>query len=268
MKTIEIKNRWTGAVLYATHVEDDDQHPIRTALEKAVVTGVNLIAVNLAYANLRDANLSGARLIGANLAYANLRGANLVNANLASAYLVGANLAYVNLRGACPVDANLARANLISANLSGARLTGVNLFGANLTSANLSAADLSGARLTGANLYSVDLTNANLAYTNFGVDHVPFVPRLDAQILERIESGQGKLYMYAWHTCETTHCRAGWAVTLAGEAGRTLEAKIGTAAAGALIYYRSTGRIPDFYASDEDALADIIACARAQGAPV
>jgi hypothetical protein len=233
MKTIEIKNRWTGAVLYATKVADDDPYPIRTALEKAVAAGADLYGADLA-----DANLTGANLSGANLADANLSGANLSSANLTSADLSGAYLS----------SANLASAHLVGANLVGANLTGTNLTGTNLT---------------GTNLRGVNLTGANLASAKY--KGVPIVRGLDAKILKLIESGDGQLNMVAWHTCKTTHCRAGWAVTLAGEAGRALEAKIGTAAAGALIYYRSTGRVPDFYASNKDALADIVACAHDQG---
>jgi hypothetical protein len=216
MKTVEIKSRWTGSVIYATQVADDDPYPIRTALEKAVASG----------ANLADADLFGANLSGADLTNANLVGAYLCSANLVGAFLVGADL------------------------------FGADLFGADLSGANL-AADLTNANLAGAELSGVNLCGARY-------EDVPVVPRLDAQILERIESGEGSLRMNVWHTCKTTHCRAGWAVTLAGEAGRKLEAKIGTAAAGALIYHRSTGRVPDFYASDEDALADIVACAHDQ----
>ena len=36
--------------------------------------------------------------------------------------------------------------------------------------------------------------------------------------LKAIEDG-GKLDMSTWHRCGTTHCRAGWAITLAGAAG-------------------------------------------------
>ena len=69
--------------------------------------------------------------------------------------------------------------------------------------------------------------------------------------------------MSDWHTCKTTHCRAGWAVTLAGEAGATLEAKVGPAVAGTLIYAASRpGKpIPDFYCGDEAAMADLRASA-------
>jgi hypothetical protein len=155
MKTIEIMSRWTGAVLYATEVDDTDEYAIRTAVVRAVAHG---------------------------------------------AYLSGANLRGANLRGA-------------------------------------------------------DLRDAKY-------ESVPRVAKLDAKILKLIESGEGSLDMSQWHSCETTHCRAGWAVHLAGKDGYELERRLGsTSAAGALIYHRSTGRIPDFYASDEDALADLVACA-------
>jgi hypothetical protein len=227
MKIIEIKSRW-ASVLYTVLVEDDDRYTIRTALEKAVADGVNLSGADLA-----GANLAGADLTNVNLVDADLVRANLVDADLSGANLAGANLAGANLRGA-----NLANANLTNANLSSAYLVDADLFGANLFSANLSGAKYKG---------------------------VPIVRGLDAKILKLIESGDGELNMAAWHTCKTAHCRAGWAVVLAGDVGHKLEAKIGTAAAGALIYHRSTGRVPNFYASDEDALADIIACAHDQG---
>jgi len=66
--------------------------------------------------------------------------------------------------------------------------------------------------------------------------------------------------MSDWHTCETTHCRAGWAITLAGDAGKALEDKIGPAAAAAAIYIASDPkleRIPDFHCSNETAMADM-----------
>ena len=71
-----------------------------------------------------------------------------------------------------------------------------------------------------------------------------------------------------FHTCETTHCRAGWAVFLAGDAGRKLEQFYNTELAAMMIYHASTGeRINPcrFYDSNEDALADMKALAEAEG---
>ncbi len=65
--------------------------------------------------------------------------------------------------------------------------------------------------------------------------------------------------MGRWHTCGTTHCRAGWAVHLAGEAGYALERFHGSLLAGQLIYRESGHAINPgrFCDSDDDALADM-----------
>ena len=69
-----------------------------------------------------------------------------------------------------------------------------------------------------------------------------------------------------WHTCAETHCRAGWAVTLAGPEGKALEDWYGgegggTTLAAMMIYDASDpsfkinpGR---FFDSNEVALADM-----------
>ena len=151
-----------------------------------------------------------------------------------------------------------AKADLRGADLSGADLSYANLSYANLSDANLRGADLSGADLRGANLSFEDLSYANLSYAN--LDGVPVVENLDSKILKAIEAG-GELNMGEWHSCATTNCRAGWAITLAGEDGKKLENRIGPSAAGALIYAKATGRVPSFFCSNEEALADIKECA-------
>lgn len=72
-------------------------------------------------------------------------------------------------------------------------------------------------------------------------------------------SQPGALDMGAWH-CGTAHCRAGWAVALAGEGGKALEWAMGTPAAAAMIYMASDPaleKIPNFYDTNEGALADM-----------
>ncbi len=102
---IEIKNRWTGNVLFEY---EKDNNTIKETIEKAVEE----------VANLEGANLEGANLEGANLEVANLRGANLRGANLEGANLEGANLEGANLRGAyLYVDDNEIQENEIIKNL-------------------------------------------------------------------------------------------------------------------------------------------------------
>jgi hypothetical protein len=122
-----------------------------------------------------------------------------------------------------------------------------------------SGADLSDAVLRDAVLRGADLSGAVLSDAVLrGAEKIPAIPALDTKILAAIKDG-GKLEMSAWHKCKTTHCRAGWAITLAGDAGHKLEAKFGSAAAGALIYAKSypDKPIPNFYAENNEALADI-----------
>jgi hypothetical protein len=67
--------------------------------------------------------------------------------------------------------------------------------------------------------------------------------------------------METWHTCANTHCRAGWVVTLAGEAGCKLEERFGTLSATMRIYDASDLNFKinpcRFFDSNEDALADM-----------
>ncbi len=65
--------------------------------------------------------------------------------------------------------------------------------------------------------------------------------------------------MRMWHTCGTTHCRAGWVVTLAGERGAALEARFNTELAAMMIYRESGSPIDParFYDSNDAALADM-----------
>jgi hypothetical protein len=67
------------------------------------------------------------------------------------------------------------------------------------------------------------------------------------------------LDMGSWHTCETTHCRAGWVVQLAGDEGRALEAFHNTDLAARLIYEASGYKINParFHDSNTVAMADM-----------
>ena len=76
--------------------------------------------------------------------------------------------------------------------------------------------------------------------------------------------------MQNWHTCENTHCRAGWVVALAGEAGRALERFFDTPLAAMKIYDASS-TLPKvaparFFETNEDALADMKRMAEAEAA--
>lgn len=79
------------------------------------------------------------------------------------------------------------------------------------------------------------------------------------------------LDMGKWHTCDTTHCRAGWVVTLAGEKGKKLEAASSTLFAAMQIYHASSPIEVSpvrFFETNEVAMADIERCAAEEKARV
>ena len=194
-------------------------------------------------------------------------------ADLRYANLMGADLTGVTLRDADLRDANLRDVDLRDANLRGADLTDVDLRGVDLRGATLRGADLRGADLTDVDLRDVDLRGANLRDVDLrDVDlrDVPSVPNIH-QVIYAAASAPGALNMSSWH-CGTTHCRAGWVITIAGEAGKALEDKIGTPAAAMAIYMASdmerwkTERLPNFYCDNEKALADMKRMAQEEAA--
>jgi hypothetical protein len=89
---------------------------------------------------------------------------------------------------------------------------------------------------------------------------IPVVENLHQKIYEAASQPEA-LAMDAWHTCEKTHCRAGWAVTLAGAEGKKLEKFFNTELAAMLIYDASCPGYKinpaRFRDSNDDALADM-----------
>ena len=108
--------------------------------------------------------------------------------------------------------------------------------------------------LRGSDLREADLRDASLS-------GAPVIEDIHVKVYAAA-SQPGALDMGTWH-CGTSHCRAGWVVTLAGKEGADLEAEIGTPAAAIAIYMASdaerwkTERLPDFYCNNETALADM-----------
>ena len=101
---IEIKNRWTGNILFEYLSENNT---IKKTVSEAIKSGADLCGADLRRANLRRANLCGADLRRANLCGADLYGANLCGADLRRANLCGADLYGANLCGADLCGANL-----------------------------------------------------------------------------------------------------------------------------------------------------------------
>ena len=89
---------------------------------------------------------------------------------------------------------------------------------------------------------------------------VPVIPNIHKAVYEAASQPKA-LAMDTWHTCEKTHCRAGWVVTLAGEKGRALEKRFDTLLAAMKIYDASDPNFKinpcRFFDENEAALADM-----------
>ncbi len=182
---------------------------------------------------LVEMRAAGVSLIGLNLAWhcvgepLDLRGADFSYADLRSTFFQ---------RGTDFEGASFKNAHLVRTHFSGSKLVGANFIGAKLVATKFYGADLTGAI--------------------FVPGEVPVVPDLDLEIYERTLAPPGEigpLDMSTWHSCDTVHCLAGWAIHLAGDEGYALERAYGPEVAGTAIYAASTGSVPDLYNTDAGA---------------
>ena len=104
-----------------------------------------------------------------------------------------------------------------------------------------------------------------------GPPPVPTIEKIHAAVLAAA-SAPNALKMTNWHTCGTTHCRAGWVVHLAGEPGYALERFYNTELAAMKILDASSPSLPvhppRFYDSNADALADMRRMAELEAAQI
>jgi hypothetical protein len=93
---------------------------------------------------------------------------------------------------------------------------------------------------------------------------VPVLENIHQQVLAAA-SKPGALNMRDWHTCETTHCRAGWVEHLAGDAGKELARRTSTLFAAMQIYHKSSPEIhvppTRFFVDSIRAMDDMRRCA-------
>lgn len=199
------------------------------------------------------ADFSNADLSGANFSYCFLSKANFSNSILRDCNFMESDLCDCNFS-----NADLGYANFDDANLIGANFRHANCQDAFFALATLVDADLGGANLSGANFYCAVVSRTNLS----GAHGLPGIVPFDInRAMSEACAWAGALQMGRWHTNENTHGRDGWAVVLHPQ-GRELERKYGTTAAAAFIYNACAGFVPDFYASNEEAMKDIVEKAR------
>ena len=108
--------------------------------------------------------------------------------------------------------------------------------------------------------YKENVKVVEVSESNNGPPTIPVIPNIH-QSIYAAASNPGALEMGDVHTCENTHCRAGWAIALAGAAGRALEKFYNWELAAMMIYDASDPNFKinpaRFYDSNENALADM-----------
>jgi len=108
---IEIKHRYTDAVLFAY---DAENNTMRLTVEAAVSAKAELRGSNLRYSDLRGSDLRGSKLSDSDLRDSDLSGSNLR----------GSDLRGSNLRGSDLRDSDLRGSDLRGSKLSGGDLSG------------------------------------------------------------------------------------------------------------------------------------------------
>ena len=215
--------------------------------------------------------LAGATLADLRIARVNLTGATLMELRIAQVDLTGATLAdlqdagidlrrepldalvgeHIDLRGVPWADLADAQVDLTDTTLAELADAGIDLRGVTVADLGEAMVDLHGVTLA-------DLTAAGIQPLPADV---PVVPDLHRQMAEAVGTAGEHLAMRDWHDpCGTVHCRAGWAVELAGEAGWNLQRRYGsTPTAATMIYLASDPDypLPSWYQSDDAALASI-----------
>lgn len=97
----------------------------------------------------------------------------------------------------------------------------------------------------------------------------PVVPNIHQAVLRALLKPYA-LDMSNWHSCNTTHCRGGWAIHLAGNAGYELEFYTNSIGFAASLIYRVSSPIPvpmyQFHVDEEIAIKDIQRCADLEAA--
>lgn len=99
--------------------------------------------------------------------------------------------------------------------------------------------------------------------------NIPKIEGTHSKVAAAIFADGCQLDMSDWHSCDTTHCRGGWVVNLAGAAGKALENQTSTEFAAMMIYKESSDiRVSPtrFYEDNETAMADILRCAELEAA--
>jgi hypothetical protein len=97
--------------------------------------------------------------------------------------------------------------------------------------------------------YNTEFYKTEFNNTKFNDTDIPKIDNINTYVLSLISQKGCKLEMGLWHTCDTSHCIAGWIGTQYPE----LEKKYGTETFGYMVYINSSSLpIPNFHEMDDE----------------
>lgn len=99
------------------------------------------------------------------------------------------------------------------------------------------------------------LTGKKFQAHNSDFPKIPVIANIHQSVRKAVLAPKS-LSMIYWHTCESTHCWAGWITRLAGDRGEILESLFGTAVAALMILDKSSEvkvNPMNFYTSERQA---------------
>lgn len=169
------------------------------------------------------------------------------------AHILGSHLSENDFSDSCFEESLITNSSFLKCNLTGTLWKGSNLASASFRRVDFSGADFRGASFRDSRS-SISVSEVVLKDTKFSLQNpIPAVSDIHNKIYE-ICSAPNALVMDNWHTCNTTHCWAGWTIVLAGEAGKLLEDEVGPSLAASLIYHASDPgmeKTPNWFQWDE-----------------
>lgn len=155
-------------------------------------------------------------------------------------YIKGVDLSKIDLKGA-----DLQGMQFHEVDLRGADLRETDLRLATFRCCDLRGANFDGSRINFARFYRSLLLGAT------GLPIAADCERRLRDIAKLVLAGKAELSMCKWHSCNTVHCVAGWAIALGGPEGKTLEREYGSEVAGLLLL--GPGAHSHFFDSDAGA---------------
>jgi hypothetical protein len=204
---------------------------------------------------LVDENFASQDLSGKDFSYA-----TFINCNFSKANLIEANFSFTcikdcNFHNAVLCKSSFDHSDIWSSSFVFASLKDSTFKYSTIYHSNFKTSDCTNCNFKNAHLHSINFKQTTLKNSNFenitGIKIVSDTQQRLIAVAKDALASKDTLQMDLWHTCNTTHCIAGWAIHHAGEIGYCMENEIGAPIAGLILL--GPEAFKHFYDTDEQA---------------